>query len=375
MIGCGGKQSNNDFVIIDVLKNYPKKEIMLQDFADVEYIPLESADDEFLNDGMVHFINNEFIILRNRKDRNAILIFDRHTGKALKKISRQGQGPEEYITVINIVFDEDRRELFVADGLGSRKILVYDLDGQFKRRINYPKDVRYSSLHNYDRGYLLGSNNGSTDEFGQMFHIISKEDGSVVRQIDIPFEKKANLPAITPSGYPIAGSTSGIFLYKNEFIITDLSTDTVYSCSADQDLQPFIVRTPPIHAMSYPEVYLSPRFISDRYYFMRTVKMDIAPYKTLESFLSIPLPSTDLVYDTKEKASYEYKLYNADITNKTEVDISGPCNNEIIFIESIDAYRLVEYYKKGELKGRLEEIAATLDEDDNPVIMLVKHKK
>lgn len=32
-------------------------------------------------------------------------------------------------------------------------------------------------------------------------------------------------------------------------------------------------------------------------------------------------------------------------------------------------------YKKGQLKGRLKEIAATLDEESNPVIMLIKHKK
>ncbi|MDR1557950.1 MAG: 6-bladed beta-propeller, partial [Tannerellaceae bacterium] len=43
---------------------------------------------------------------------------------------------------------------------------------------------------------------------------------------------------------------------------------------------------------------------------------------------------------------------------------------------SLDAYQLVENYKKGKLKeGKLKEIAATLDEDSNPVIMLAKHKK
>ena len=34
-----------------------------------------------------------------------------------------------------------------------------------------------------------------------------------------------------------------------------------------------------------------------------------------------------------------------------------------------------EAYEKGQLKGRLKEIAATLDEEANPVIMLIKHKK
>ena len=48
LAGCGGnKQSNNDLVIVDVSKNYPKKELILQDFMDVEYVALETTD-EFL---------------------------------------------------------------------------------------------------------------------------------------------------------------------------------------------------------------------------------------------------------------------------------------------------------------------------------------
>jgi hypothetical protein len=45
-------------------------------------------------------------------------------------------------------------------------------------------------------------------------------------------------------------------------------------------------------------------------------------------------------------------------------------------VTRLNASRLVEIYKKDQLKeGKLKEIAASLDEDDNPVIMLVKQKK
>ena len=37
LVGCGGnKQSNDDLIIVDVAKNYPKKDLILQDFMDVE---------------------------------------------------------------------------------------------------------------------------------------------------------------------------------------------------------------------------------------------------------------------------------------------------------------------------------------------------
>lgn len=44
--------------------------------------------------------------------------------------------------------------------------------------------------------------------------------------------------------------------------------------------------------------------------------------------------------------------------------------------QSLSASRLVEIYKKEQLKdGKLKEIASKLNEEDNPVIMLVKQKK
>jgi hypothetical protein len=44
-------------------------------------------------------------------------------------------------------------------------------------------------------------------------------------------------------------------------------------------------------------------------------------------------------------------------------------------VQTLEAFDLVEAYGKGRLRGRLIEIAATLDEESNPVIMLVKYKK
>ena len=44
-------------------KNYPKKELVLQDFMDVEYIPLET-NDEFITQGDVMAIDNKYIVVR-----------------------------------------------------------------------------------------------------------------------------------------------------------------------------------------------------------------------------------------------------------------------------------------------------------------------
>jgi hypothetical protein len=101
---------------------------------DVEYIPLETAD-EFVCQGLVQDIGKDIIVVRNRVNDGNIFIFDRK-GKALRKINRKGQGAEEYTDIVRIVLDEDAGEMFVCDSY-ARKIAVYDPDGNFKRSFKH----------------------------------------------------------------------------------------------------------------------------------------------------------------------------------------------------------------------------------------------
>ena len=91
-MGCqqSGKK-NNELITVDVSANYPEKELILQDFMDVEYIPLETTD-EFITQGVVEAIGKNIVLVRNWRDGN-IFVFDRTTGKGIKKINRFGQGP------------------------------------------------------------------------------------------------------------------------------------------------------------------------------------------------------------------------------------------------------------------------------------------
>ena len=85
------------------------------------------------------------------------------------------------------------------------------------------------------------------------------------------------------------------------------------------------------------------------------------------------------VYDKQKNAIFECKVYNNDYDEKKPVSMkplgARPENAEIATWQVLESYQLNEYYSKGQLKGRLKEIAAKLDEDSNPVIMLIKYKK
>ncbi len=137
LAGCGQRQAgNDDLITVDITKTpSSKKELILQDFMDVEYVALETKDD-FLNRGIVQDIGKKTILVTNQDDGD-IFVYDR-TGKALRKINRKGQGGEEYISCFTITLDEDNEEMFIND-ISLQKIHVYDLYGNFKRSFQHKK--------------------------------------------------------------------------------------------------------------------------------------------------------------------------------------------------------------------------------------------
>ena len=372
MAGCGSKQSTDDLIIVDVTKSYPEKELILQDFMDVEYIVLETTD-EFLTHGLVLSIGRDIILVRNRVRDGNIFIYDKD-GKGLRKINRMGQGGEEYIDISGIVLDEDTGEMFVND-VFTKKIFVYDLYGKFKRSFRHKEDAMYNSIYNFNRENLICYDGSSSNE-GQSFAVISKQDGSITKEIQIPFKEKKTVrlrvrDEVNNTTFSVGPTTIyPIIPYYDNWILTEYSSDTVFRYLPDHNMTPFIIRTPSIQSMD-PEVFLFSGIITDHYYFMETVKK-VYDFATQDGF-----PSTDLVYDKQENAIFQYAVYNDDYSNKKQVYMmSRPVNDKIASWQPLEAYQLVEAYEKGELKyGKLKEIASKLDAEDNPVIMLVKHKK
>lgn len=370
LTGCiGDKSATESLVNIDVTASYPQKELILQDFMDVEYIPLET-NDEFITKGKVMDVGKDIIVVANAREGD-ILFFDRKTGKSLKKINHRGQSGEEYLLLVNLLLDETNGEMFANDGPSS-KIQVYDLDGNYKRSMPYKKGAYVSNIFNYDKDYLLCQDTYAPGNESSVntFFLMSKQDGSM-KDIEIPFEKKISTIIVQQIGdqtYGDGPQNSLIVPFQNDWILTEPSTDTVYLRRSDNSLQPFIVRTPSVHTMQ-PEVFLFPGVLTDRYYFMQTVKKE-CDFEKNEG-----MPTTDLMYDRQDKKVFQYTVKNKDFNERTEDMSSRSIDDEIALCVTLQADGLVVANEEGKLAGKLKELATKLNEEDNPVIMLVKQKK
>ena len=367
---CSDNQMQDDLVTIDVTASYPEKKLVLQDFMDVEYIPLETTDD-ILCSGSIWAVGENLIIATNFKSDGNIFFFNRENGKILKKINHKGQGGEEYTSALGFVLDETNNELYVSDTYG-RKILVYDLDGNFKRKLSWKGDFMFGEIFSFDQKHLICQDilneNNTVIRSAQSFMLLSKENGNIIKTIPIPFKDKKTIIMThadekTGMYYAYAPSTSHPLVpYFNNYVLAEYSADTIYRYTPNGAMEPIIARTPSVQTMN-PEVFLFPTMFTDRYYFVEAVE------KTME------FKTTDIVYDKQEKNLFTYKIYNDDYAYEKEAFLkSRPLNSEVPTWQFLDADELVDDFENGKLKGKLKEVASRLHEDNNPVIMLIKYK-
>lgn len=383
LFGCGnGKQKESDGLItVDVSKSYPKKELILQDLFDIEYVPLETTD-EMLTEGHIQYISDNYMIFKNLgRMAGEIFIFDRQ-GKAVRKINRLGQSGEEYLNILGIDYDEQADELFVNSHY-SDKVFVYDSEGNYKRSFDYLDGILYNPIKILDTERLIAYDDYSeydkVPEKRDCYLILSREDGRLLEKIHIPYEEKKSLIILRRD---LNGKLTGNWgirntlmpPYQDGWLLIEPSADTIYTYSASRGLMPLIVRTPPVNEMD-PEVFLFPTIFTDRYVFMQAVE------RSFNFGIDKDVPRTNLIYDKTEQTAYEGEVINRDFEG-TPVNlwfahrvIMEFNDDEIAFATRLEAPDLVEALNDGKLRGPLKEIASDLDEEDNPVILIAKYKK
>ena len=383
LFGCGdGKQKESDGLItVDVSKSYPKKELILQDLFDIEYVPLETTD-EMLTEGHIQYIGDNYMIFKNLgRMAGEIFIFDRQ-GKAVRKINRLGQSGEEYLNILGIDYDEQADELFVNSHY-SDKVFVYDSEGNYKRSFDYLDGTLYDPIKILDEERLIAYDDyfeyDKVPEKRDCYLILSREDGRLLEKIHIPYEEKKSLIIMRRD---LNGKLTGNWgirntlmpPYQDGWLLIEPSADTIYTYSASRGLMPLIVRTPPVNEMD-PEVFLFPTIFTDRYVFMQAVE------RSFNFGVDKDVPRTNLIYDKTEQTAYEGEVINRDFegmpvnlwfAHRVIMEFN---DDEIAFATRLEAPDLVEALNDGKLRGPLKEIASRLDEEDNPVLMIAKYKK
>ncbi|MDR2810058.1 MAG: 6-bladed beta-propeller [Tannerellaceae bacterium] len=361
--GCTLKNGNeSDGIPFDLSASYPEKAIMLEELADMEYLQLES-DNDFLFDGDPDIVGSDKIII-SRLNGGDILVFSRN-GKPLSTFNRLGNGPEDYPRINKLIYDDTAEELYV---ISPDKIRVYTLSGEFRRAIALPEGAYISEIVNYDATTLLLYDDYNV--YPAPFTFISKEDGHIVQTADMPKGEKITLHIMEQDKERISifrAPAYHIVKYKEGYLLSDFSLDTVFFLSAQKELQPALVRKPEIRKME-PIVYLNSFVEAGGYVFASSVTVKMENNR---------LPRTYLMQDRKTGLVYRQRITWDDYQGK-QITISPETiqktQNDRLGLIVLDLEELKEANRENKLGGKLKQLVDSSDMEGNNIYMLLHFK-
>jgi len=377
--------SSDEIPVIDLNKKYLTKKIVLQDIADIEYIPLETRADILVEGSRLAYFSDRSFITYNI-GHGDIFIFDSKTGKLKSKFNNTGRGDKEYIQILDIAYDEGLGEIYVSSYY-KNTILIYSEEGKFIKHLPLQGDMIIERLYNYNADLLLAYNrfygDSKMEDINQQnpYLFLSKRDSRIVSRLETNYSNrlsKSKMITISETTkIPIVSSSNNVLKYPDELIIADFASDTIFSYSDRGELVPLFIRTPSVWDEALIETSIEMKI--KQLLFISAIPMGSEYLKEMinkRGLGAFKIDGVDLMFDLKSREIFIPEISNSHSASgfanysSNEADIAV----EDVSVSLINSYQLIESLNKGELSGPLKEVAERINEDDNPVLMVIRFK-
>lgn len=391
-------QTLSNLTIINLEKDYPKKEIPLQEIANISYIPLETKDTALLDDNSVIISSHEPIITANT-DNGSIFVFNEQ-GKWISSFNHTGKGPEEYISFSDLYLTPTKKEIVVIEDSQNSNCnhFIYDLYGNFKQKIKRPKLGAIYSFLPLDEQHLLvldytkfpattllkenkiSLDANRIDSCNQTpYYLLNAQTFEVIDSlpIQLPFRLNSFFILNAPNS-----ALKFLFFNQNPFIFdgndawcNDIASDTIYTFNPRKGLQAKIVKEP-TYTDLHPRTILITDAISNQYLlFHKLILKSNFDFKEIFGINEFPMENILLNRETGEIT--QVKLINRDWKNQFQDkvilrDIKNFQEKNLAFLLPIPS--LKDALEQGELDGELKKLAEQANEEDNPILMKISLK-
>jgi hypothetical protein len=372
---CHSNQTKQ--ISIPVIETINKSSLLkLSDYAgSIEYISLETTDKILLTGDERIVIASDYFIVFGQE----CYVFNRK-GDFVRMIGKAGRGPKEYSSARSGYFYPGDTLLFFKDP-SRRGLISYSIKGSFiknsmlNRNFFMIRSISDSLFAGY-RAFIQGDSDWNT--------LIVNYNGDSVSCI--------------PNKYHFEGTSNMYFNHEvvmydfnGALHIKEMYSDTIYSFNDKGIHTPkFILE---LGILSIPQDIRNWDF--ER--FRNSIGRDF--FFVNEIFETDKYLILKYNHDNKRNNLMIFNKQTGEIDNFPENERSGGIRNDMdggpnfipehndnnIFLQKINAFELkalvaTEEYKNStsmfpEKKRELEELAASLNENDNPVLMLVKLKK
>ena len=342
---------NENLPVIELQGDYPHKDVDIHELADVKYIPLETTDESLIGAANLLYMGNDTLIIRDVKQ-HKILLFDTE-GKYLSSFQRIGNGAKEYTRMASTCVDADAREIYISDFYRPNRIAVFNYAGDFVRDFNVDSLILMSQIFDYDHDNLLVCKATPVPLWVES----RKSDSFTVK------DDMGNLFSTTVGGiHQLTNSYRG-------FVISDYALDTVYRY-VNQVLEPLFVR----HADNdHPGLLSGVLLDNDSFCLIGVMEVFVEN----EEMQSKEPRLLMYMYDSGKVG--EISLGNKDVPADLKWVRYGANNGqypaEVFTVMTYQADYLLDQYQENGLSGQLKEVAAKLQPEDNPVLVIIRNKQ
>lgn len=363
LLGCHPTSVKKGIPCIDLDCSYPKKELSVQMLSKVRYILFETDSTCLLRDNLPLCISKEYIIFYN-KNTGSLLLFD-HNGKKVRSIRKKGMGPEEYMGIRAVAYDERTHEMYCVVSF-DKEVKVYTEEGAFQRALPLKAGTFLEYLFDYNDSLLLCWNNNI--EGSSEYYFMHKKDTMAFETIyTIPFEKKIDRDIVVRShlsAISIETPVTPLVFQGKDYLVAEPSSDTVYRLKDRTILEPVFCRTPSASHMS-PEVLLDYGLENKDFLFITAVERqyDFQAMEGLHKKFYVLEKSTGEIYSTL--------IFNSDYPDDPDFHFSTYGIVSGRWVNYYSSEKLREALDNHQLSGELKEIASKLHEEDNGVLMMI----
>ncbi len=312
----------------------------------MEFVPLEMTSDCLLRPGSYYYLTDDCIIVTHFTE--GAFLFDRKSGRFIHEIGRYGQGPGEYSGIWSASgFSEKERLLYVWEFVHWKG---YDIKTGKLRQVLKMPDKKYTiqNPYLYKPGVYLGYANNTT---GKTPHkLVAFDKNGVVSKI-YPNHEVIELDT-KKDGIPI---NAGLFYeYGSNTYFHAPRTDSLFRVQ-ETELMPYACCKHP-KEMSIEVLGETERFIIFKSFVK--VQCSIVFYDKKKKICYMDLGSDSLADQYLYSKSTWFQL------NK---------NKELIAV--FNPEDILQYLEKHpESRKELDPRLLDLQEDDNPVVMILKVK-
>ncbi len=370
LIACGNEKKQREIPTIDLTKSYPKKEIILQDIADVEYVSLETRDDVLLGHCNIVPAGKDKILTYSMRSGD-VIIFDTQ-GKFINKFNHKGKSGQEYLFIAKVLVDSEKDEILIVDGYKNKNIQVYTMQGEYKRTLKVEDLSVASNFEAFGTDKILCYQNpglktvfakGEVELKHTSLVFLERATGKTDTIIELPTTKGVDAFCF----FNVNGRKAFIIQQPEIFvrvpegiIVNEIACDTIFALNTAKKLVPMLARTPKVSPQDEPLKMLGIEAESKEAFYLEII---LKKYdgKTRKGF-----DRTTYQLQKADNQFFEYTLKNADIENEHLAKLKN------YFLVPADF--LKENLEENKLKGKLKAVAEKLKADDNPVLVKVKLK-